>query len=77
MSVTNLAVLLRFLIIDQIIINRKVAPILRATAKIFTTLQKDNISFGSLEKKHHTPDKATVNALNDFLFKWINIFSKL
>ena len=76
-SVAKLAVLLRLLVIDKIIINRTVAPMLRVAAKIFTTLQKDDISFGSLETKYHAPDKATINAVKDMLFKWINILGKL
>jgi hypothetical protein len=77
LSVAKLAVLLRLLVIDKIIINRTVAPMLRVAAKIFTTLQKDDISFGSLETKYHAPDKATINAVKDLLFKWINILGKL
>lgn len=77
LSVAKLAVLLRLLVIDKIIINRTVAPMLRVAAKIFNTLQKDDISFGSLETKYHAPDKATINAVKDLLFKWINILGKL
>ena len=77
LSVAKLAVLLRLLVIDKIIINRTVAPMLRVVTKIFTTLQKDDISFGSLETKYHAPDKATINAVKDLLFKWINILGKL
>jgi hypothetical protein len=50
---------------------------LRVAAKIFTTLQTDDISFGSLETKYHAPDKATINAVRDILFKWINILNRL
>jgi len=77
LSVAKLAVLLRLLVVDKIIINRTVAPMLRVAAKIFTTLQTDDISFGSLETKYHAPDKATINAVKDMLFKWINILGKL
>ncbi len=77
LSVAKLAVLLRLLVIDKIIINRTVAPMLKVAAKIFTTLQKDDISFGSLETKYHAPDKTTINAVRDMLFKWINILGKL
>lgn len=77
LSVAKLAVLLRLLVIDKIIINRTVAPMLRVASKIFTTLQKDDISFGSLETKYHAPDKATINAVKDLLFKWINILGRL
>jgi len=77
LSVAKLAVLLRLLVIDKIIINRTVAPMLRVAAKIFTTLQTDDISFGSLETKYHAPDKATINAVRDILFKWINILNRL
>ena len=72
-----MALLIRLLVIDKIIINRAVAPMLRVAARLFTTLQKDDISFGSLETKYHAPDKATINAVKDMLFKWINIVSKL
>lgn len=77
LSVAKLAVILRLLVIDKIIINRTMAPMLRVAAKTFTTLQADDISFGSLESKYHTPDKATINAVKDLLFKWINILGKL
>jgi len=77
LSVVKLAVLLRLLVVDKIIINRNVAPMLRVASKIFTTLQKDEISFGSLETKYHAPDKATINAVRDMLFKWINILGRL
>jgi hypothetical protein len=77
LSVAKLAVLLRLLVIDKIIINRTVAPMLRVAAKIFTTLQTDDISFSSLETKYHAPDKATIKAVKDMLFKWINILGKL
>ncbi len=77
LSVAKLAVLLRLLVVDKIIINRTVAPMLRVAAKIFTTLQTDDISFGSLETKYHAPDKATINAVKDMLFKWINILNRL
>ena len=77
LSVAKLALLIRLLVIDKIIINRTVAPVLRVVAKIFTTLQKDEISFGSLETKYHAPDKAAINAVKDMLFKWINILGRL
>ncbi len=77
LSVAKLALLLRLLVIDKIIINRTVAPMLRVAAKIFTTLQKEDISFGSMETKYHAPDKATINAVKDMLFKWINILGRL
>ena len=77
LSVAKLAVIIRLLVIDKIIINRTVAPMLRIVAKVFTTLQKDDVSFGSLESKYHAPDKITINAVRDMLFKWINILDKL
>jgi hypothetical protein len=77
LSVAKLAVLIRLLVVDKIIINRSVAPMLRVVAKTFTTLQKDEISSGSLETKYHTSDKATNEAVKDMLFKWINILGKL
>lgn len=77
LSVAKLALLIRLLVIDKIIINRTVAPMLRIAAKMFTTLQREEISFGSLESKYHAPDKATINAVRDMLFKWINILNKL
>lgn len=77
LSVAKLALLIRLLVIDKIIINRTAAPMLRVVTKIFTSLQKESISFGSLETKFHAPDKATINAVRDMLFKWINILGKL
>lgn len=77
LSVAKLAVIIRLLVVDKIIINRTVAPMLRIVGKTFSTLQKDDISIGSLETKYHAPDKATINAVKDMLFKWINILGKL
>jgi hypothetical protein len=77
LSVAKLAVIIRLLVVDKIIINRTVAPMLRIVGKTFSTLQKDEISIGSLETKYHAPDKATINAVKDMLFKWINILGKL
>lgn len=77
LSVAKLAVLMRLMVVDKIIINRSAAPMLRVVSKTFTTLQKDEISPGSLETKYHSPDKATVEAVRDMLFKWINILGRL
>jgi hypothetical protein len=77
LSVAKLAVIIRLLVLDKIIINRSVAPMLKIVAGVFTTLQRDTISFGSLESKYHAPDKATVNMVREMLFKWINILGKL
>jgi hypothetical protein len=77
LSVAKLAVIIRLLVVDKIIINRTIAPVLRIVTKTFSTLQKDDISIGSLETKYHAPDKATINAVKDMLFKWINILGKL
>lgn len=77
LSVAKLAVIIRLLVVDKIIINRTVAPMLRIVTKTFSTLQKDDISISSLETKYHAPDKATINAVKDLLFKWINILGRL
>ena len=77
LSVAKLALIIRLLVVDKIIINRTVAPMLRVISRMVTTLQKDEISFGSLETKYHAPDKATITAVRDMLFKWINILGKL
>lgn len=77
LSVAKLAVIIRLMVVDKIIINRTIAPMLRIVTKTFSTLQKDDISIGSLETKYHAPDKATINAVKDMLFKWINILGKL
>ncbi len=77
LSVAKLAVIIRLLVVDKIIINRTVAPMLRIVGRTFSTLQKDDISVGSLETKYHAPDKATISAVKDMLFKWINILGKL
>lgn len=77
LSVAKLAVIVRLLVVDKIIINRTIAPMLRIVAKLFTTLQRDDISFVSLEAKYHAPDKTTVLAVRDMLFKWIKILDKL
>jgi hypothetical protein len=77
LSVAKLAVLIRLMVVDKIIINQPIAPALRTLSKLFTTLQKDEISFGSLETKYHAPDKATLNTIKEMLLKWVNILGKL
>ncbi|MBI1780676.1 MAG: hypothetical protein HYR66_04840 [Sphingobacteriales bacterium] len=76
-SVAKLAVLIRLLVADKIIINKTVAPMLRTVSKLFTTLQKDEISYGSLETKYHAPDKTTLNIMKEMLQKWAGIAGKL
>ena len=77
LSVAKLAVLIRSLVVDKIIINKSVAPMLRTVTKLFTTLQKDEISFGSLETKYHAPDKTTLNTMKEMMQKWVGILGKL
>lgn len=77
LSVAKLAVLIRLLVADKIIINKSVAPMLRTVARLFTTLQKDEISFGSLETKYHAPDKNTINIIKEMLQKWVALTGKL
>jgi hypothetical protein len=77
LSVAKLAVLIRLMVVDKIIINKSVAPMLRTVTKLFTTLQKDEISFGSLETKYHAPDKATLNTMKEMMQKWAGILGKL
>jgi len=77
LSVAKLAVLIRLLVVDKIIINRTIAPMLKTVSKLFTTLQKDDISFGSLETKYHAPDKATLNMMKEIMQKWVTIIGRL
>lgn len=77
LSVAKLAVLIRLLVVDKIIINPTIAPMLKTVSKLFTTLQKDEISFGSLETKYHAPDKATLNTMKEMMQKWVGILGKL
>lgn len=77
LSVAKLAVLIRLLVVDKVIINKSVAPMLRTITKLFTTLQKDEISFGSLETKYHAPDKTTLNTMKEMMQKWVEILGKL
>ncbi len=77
LSVAKLAVLIRLLVVDKIIINPTIAPMLKTVSKLFTTLQKDEISFGSLETKYHAPDKATLSMMKDIMQKWTGILGKL
>lgn len=77
LSVAKLALLLRLMVIDKIITNRVVAQVLRIAVRTVNTLQKENIAFGSLETKYHNPDKGTISAVKDMLFRWINILNKL
>lgn len=77
LSVAKLSLLIRLLVVDKIIINRTVAPMLRTVSKMFSTLQREEISFGSLETKYHAPDKATIAVMKEMLQKWIVILGKL
>lgn len=77
LSVAKLAVLIRLLVVDRVIINKSVAPMLRTVTKLFTTLQKDEISFGSMETKYHAPDKTTLNTMREMMQKWVGILGKL
>lgn len=77
LSVAKLSLLVRLLVVDKIIINRTVAPMLRTVAKTFSTLQREEISFGSLETKYHAPDKATIAVMKGMLQKWVVILGKL
>jgi hypothetical protein len=77
LSVAKLALIIRLLVVDRIIINKKIAPMLRVAARLFTSLQKEDISFGSLESKYHTPDKATINYVKEMLQKWIGLLNRL
>lgn len=77
LSVAKLAVLIRLLVVDKIIVNPTVAPMLKTVSKLFTTLQKDEISFGSLETKYHAPDKSTLSMMKEIMQKWVGIIGKL
>ena len=77
LSVAKLALLIRLMVIDKIITNRVVAQVLRIIVRMTTTLQRENIAFGSLETKYHNPDRGTISAVKDMLFRWINILNKL
>jgi hypothetical protein len=77
LSVAKLALLLKLMVIDKIITNRVVTHVLRIAARTVTTLQKENIAFGSMETKYHNPDRGTISAVKDILFRWINILNKL
>lgn len=59
----KLALLIRLMVIDKIITNRVVAQVLPIAIKTITTLQKENIAFGSLETKYHNPDRGTISAV--------------
>ncbi len=77
LSVSKLALLIRLMVIDKIIINRVVAQILRIVIRTVATTQSENIGFNSLESKYHKPDKGTIVAVKDLLFRWINILNQL
>lgn len=77
LSVAKLAVLIRLMVVDKIIINKSVAPMLRTVTRLFTTLQKDEISFGSLETKYHAPDKTTLTTMKEMLEKWSGLVGRL
>lgn len=77
LSVAKLALLIRLMVIDKIIMNRTVAEVLRLLTKTVTTVQKSTLSFGSLETKYHNPDRATISSVREMLFRWINLLNKL
>lgn len=77
LSVARLALLLRLMVIDKIITNRVVAQMLRITVKMVSTEKVEAISFRSLETKYHNPDRGTISAVKDMLFRWINILNRL
>lgn len=77
LSVAKLALLIRLMVIDKTITNRVVANVLRIAIRTVTTLQREEIAFGSLETKYHNPDKGTISGVKDILFRWINILNKL
>jgi hypothetical protein len=77
LSVAKLAVLLRLMTVDKIIINQPITAALRTASKVFSTLQKDEISFGSLETKYHAPDKSTITNVKEMLTKWVKLTDKL
>jgi hypothetical protein len=77
LSVAKLALLIRLMITDNIIVNRVITQVLRIVIRTVATAQKENISFGSLETKYHNPDKGTINAVKEILFRWINLLNKM
>lgn len=77
LSVSKLSLLIKLMVIDKIIINRVVAQVLRIVIKTVTTLHAENIAYGSIETKYHHPDKGTISAVKEMLFRWINILNKL
>jgi len=77
LSVAKIALLLRLMVIDKTITNRVVTHVLRIAIRTVTTLQRENIAFGSLETKYHNPDRGTISGVKDILFRWVNILNKL
>jgi dsDNA-binding SOS-regulon protein len=77
LSVSKLALLIRLMVIDKVITNQVVTVLLRIVVRTVSTLHAENIAFGSLETKYHNPDKGTISAVKDMLFRWMNILSKL
>ncbi len=77
LSVTKLALLVKLMVIDKIITNRVVAQVLRIVIRTVTTAQTKNITFNSLETKYHNPDRGTISAVKEMLFRWINILNQL
>lgn len=77
LSVSRLALLIRLMVIDKVITNRILAQVLRTVIKTVATAHSENISLGSFQSKYHQPDKGTVVAVKDLLFRWINILNEL
>lgn len=65
------------MVIDKVITNRVVAQVLRIVIRTVTTAQTKNITFNSLETKYHNPDRGTISAVKEMLFRWINILNQL
>ncbi|MEJ7823065.1 MAG: hypothetical protein WKF85_12130 [Chitinophagaceae bacterium] len=77
LSVTKLSLLIKLMVIDKIITNRVVAHVLRIVIRTVTTAQTNTITFNSLETKYHNPERGTISAVKEMLFRWINILNQL
>ncbi len=77
LSVSKLDLLIRLMVVDKIITNRVVAQVLRIVIRTVASAQAENIGFSSFESKYHKPDRGTISAVKELLFRWIKILNQL
>ncbi len=72
LSVAQLAVFIRLLLEEEIIITDNHAKIFRSIAAVFQTPRTSGISPESLRNKYHTPEAAALKITKDYLIQMVN-----